>query len=348
MANALPKLQDLETVAGVSVSELITATETHFGVPVIRASCPGGRDRAIFRVHLEDRTLIASRRRNTKGAAREKRILEYVAPCTDHFPQLIGEQNGFLFQTDMGSISLASKLSALKPSEALKIFDQAIVSVFNYQLEIGRPLPEAKVPVLFAKPEKRKYFCDGPIRTAEVFGVPLSGFEPDSVSKEFNPTDASFLKWDNRVANASVATEGTIGWFDFEDSFVGAGFEDLAWIAADEFHAFAFSDIYPLFAKRIEEFHGLAASVVLRRFNLMTTLLIALRTRRIGRHLLKRGRWYTRQEIEHSDRVGAHPTMLKALLLRGMHFAELEKETLPLVQMFDRILDQLSEARLKD
>ena len=337
--------RQVESVSGVEITDLISATETLLGQRVVKASCPGGRDRAIFRVYLEDQTVIVSRRKNTKGAARERRILEHVAPCTDHFPQLIGEHESFLFQTDMGSLSLANQIGALGLAEQKALFDEAIVSVFNYQLHIGRPVPEAEVPVLFQDNAKRVYFCDGPIRTAHVFGLTLDGYDPEKLAIEFAPTDAFFLKWDNRLANASVAPSGHIGWFDFEDSFLGSGFEDLAWLAADEYHALSFEDIYPLFVARIEEFHGLAAPIVLRRFHLMTTLLIALRTRRIGRHLAKRRRWYTREEIEKSDRVGAHPVMTQALLERGMAFAELEKETAPLQPMFAQIKDQLLKAR---
>ncbi|MBO9397642.1 hypothetical protein J7400_13220 [Shimia sp. R9_2] len=335
----------VDRVGGVEVASLISATEKLLGQPVIKASCPGGRDRAVFRMFLEDQTVIVSRRDNTKGAARERRILEHVAPCTDHFPQLIGEHQGFLFQTDMGPVSLANRIGAIRPAEQKALFDDAIVSVFNYQMHIGRPLPQAEVPVLFQDNAKRQYFCDGPIRTASVFGLTLDGYDPDKLAIEFAPTDAFFLKWDNRLANASVAQSGTIGWFDFEDSFVGSGFEDLAWLAADEYHALSFADIYPLFVARIEEYHGLAAPLVLRRFHLMTTLLIALRTRRIGRHLIKRRRWYTRQEIARSDRVGAHPEMVQALLLRGETFAAMEKETWPLVRMFEQIREQLQGAR---
>lgn len=338
--------QKEQKAGGVEITDLISATEKLLGQRVIKASCPGGRDRAVFRMYFEDQTVIVSRRKNTKGAARERRILEYVAPCTDHFPQLIGEHEGFLFQTDMGPVSLASRIGSLELAQQKTLFDEAIVSVFNYQMHVGRPLPEAEVPVLFQNNAKREYFCDGPFRTAEVFGLTLDGYEPDKLAVEFSPTDAFFLKWDNRLANASVAPCGTIGWFDFEDSFVGSGFEDLSWLAADEYHALSFEDIYPLFVARIEEFHGLAAPIVLRRFHLMTTLLIAMRARRIGRHLAKRRRWYTRKEIEKSDRVGAHPVMMQALLQRGMAFAELEAETKPLQPMFAQIGTQLLQARV--
>lgn len=345
MKDVMTDPDHVDHVGGVEVSDLISATEYLLGQPVLKASCPGGRDRAVFRMFLEDRTVIVSRRDNTKGAAREKRILEHLAPLTPHFPQLLGERAGFLFQTDMGPVSLANTMGALPKAERGDLFEQAIVSVFQYQRQIGRPVAAADVPVLFARAQDRRYFVEGPLRTAEVFGAALTGYDPAAIAAEFLPTDAYFLKWDNRFANAAVSDAGIIGWFDFEDSFLGAGYEDLAWLAADEYHALPFAEIYPSFVRRIEEVHGGAAPLVLRRFHLMSSLLIALRVRRIGRHLWKKGRWYTKQEIDRSDRVGAHPDMMQALLLRGQNFAAMEKETWALTSMYQQIHDQLLAAR---
>lgn len=333
-------------VAGVSVDHVINVVEATLGETVIKVACPGGRDRAVFRIYTGTQTVIASCRDYENGAKREARILKHLAPLTDHFPQIIADRDGILVQTDMGDVTVAQDMRNTDTAGRIELMDRAISSVFGYQMDIGHPFPQAEVPVLFEHRKDLGYFVDGPWRTAGVFGVRLPNYDRDAVARHFLPTNACFLKWDNRFANAALSPNGTMGWFDFEDSCLGAGYEDLAWLAADEYPALAFDQIYPLFERQVREHHGIAADMILRRFHIMTTLLIALRTRRIGRHLSKKGKWFTLDEIYRSDRVGAHPTMMQALLKRGQAFAELERETKPLVVMFQDIEARLAGARV--
>ncbi|MCG7492346.1 hypothetical protein [Thalassobius sp. Cn5-15] len=342
------KAEDPETVtevSGVSVDLVVSVVEDTLGETVTKVTCPGGRDRAIFRVYTDTQSVIASRRDYANGAKREARILEHLAPLTDHFPQILANRDDILVQTDMGDVTLAQDMRKTDTAGRIDLMDRAISSVFGYQMDIGHPFPQAEVPVLFEHRKELGYFVDGPWRTAGVFGVRLPNYDRNAVAAHFLPSNACFLKWDNRFANAALSPKGAVGWFDFEDSCLGAGYEDLAWLAADEFPALSFDKIYPLFDRQIRDYHGIAGDMILRRFHIMTTLLISLRTRRIGRHLSKKGKWYTLDEIYRSDRVGAHPSMMQALLKRGKAFAALERETKPLVVMFEDIEARLAGAK---
>jgi hypothetical protein len=340
----LGDISPAQSVAGVDIAELVQTVETALGQPVSKVACPGGRDRAIFRVYMGADSVIVSKRSYAKGAALERRILDHLAPLTNHFPQILADLDGFLIQTDMGVTSLAQSMQNADHAGKLDLFNRAIQSVFSYQMDIGHPFPETEILPLHMKPDDLDYFLQGPLRTGAVFGARMPGFDWETLRIHFQPTDACFVKWDNRVANAALSANGTIGWFDFEDSRLGAGYEDLAWLAADEFPALSFDDIYPLLEAEIAMHHGLAAPIVLRRFHIMSCLLIAMRARRIGRHLQKKGKWYTLAEINRSDRVGAHPDLVRALLKRGQAFAMLEPETKPLKVMFQDIENSLDDA----
>ena len=307
------------------------------GETVTRMTSPGGRDREIYRAYLPTRSVIVSKRSYQTGRAREKDILRVLSPKTHRFAQFVGEADGYLVQSDMGVRRLGAVLIRQSVEDRIATFEAALASILDYQSAIG-PVPEdLGLRVYFEEPDDRRYFAQGPMRTAAHFGVPIPGFDEAAIYDWLEPSREAFIKWDCRAANASVDADGTIGWFDFEDSGQGHGCIDLAWLACDEYLPLSFDQAYPVAKRLILAHYGARGAEVLQRFHIMATMVAALRARKIGRHVTKHGKWFTLKEIDRSDRVGAHPELLRGLLERGARFAALEADTQPLAPMFETI-----------
>lgn len=327
-------------------AQVVAAVEHLTGEPVAKLTCPGGRDRDIYRAYLPGRSVIVSKRDYQSGKAREQAILRSLAPKTRHFAQYIGlSDDGYLVQSDMGVERLGAVLMRQSRPQRKARFARALASITAYQTAIGEVPQDVGLRVLFSDPDRRRYFAEGPMRTAAHFRVPIPGYDPDAIQNWLAPSRAAFVKWDCRAANAAVAEDGTIGWFDFEDAGQGHAVWDLAWLACDEYLPLTDAEILPICRNAIRhQFGDQDAAAENARFDVFSALIIALRVRKIARHVAKRKRWFTLAEIDKSDRVGAHPALLANLLDRGALAAARHRDTACLTPMFQTIKARLMAA----
>ena len=72
--------------------QILDATASHFGQPVLKLTAPGGRSRTSFRAYFADRTVIVSQRKDTAKVAVERQVLAALAGLTDRVPQLWAHQ----------------------------------------------------------------------------------------------------------------------------------------------------------------------------------------------------------------------------------------------------------------
>ncbi len=323
---------------------LVALIEDVFGETVRKISRPGGSNRAVYRVWIGSRTIIANYRPDPARAETERLIQRRLAPRCDRVPAYLGSRDGFTFQADAGVARLNRRINVVQGGARLALARQAVDSILDIQAAaVGTDLPQRLAPIDI-DPAWTARFATGPTRLARMTGKAAPTYDWRAVQRRITPENLRFTKSDCRSGNAALDPQGHLRWFDFEQSGLRHGAEDLAWLAADE--------IWPV---PMAEMHGIVRDITARRephdhpdymdmFEVYTALQLSRRLRLILIEA-QNGGWVSQRRAAKYDFVGTDPRLGARLARGGVWLAAQNPMTAPWVGLFEHVARLFDDVR---
>lgn len=220
---------------GAERSTLVRRAERLLGTAVQDVSYPGGRSRKSIRLHLADRTVIATRRKNDLRGRLERGVLAELSRAGAPVPAILAADDEVLIQQDVGNRRLSEVVSALPPMQALGWLDKASASLHAIHQAADRRELGHKVAAIGLDLDWRRRLAQTPLRLAHHLGLPLPDVPVDAIAAALEPAGSGFVKWDSRPGNAVVGDDGAVVWIDWEHSGSRDRLDDLAWLVCDEY-----------------------------------------------------------------------------------------------------------------
>lgn len=320
-----------------------------------RVTFPAGRSRRSARVHLPDRTVIVTARRNPARAAHECHILRALGAAGAPVPAVLAWRDGWLIQEDVGSTRLTHRLLQGTSAEIALALDAALDALARCQaagrqagLSNGRAL-------LGMTAEWRAGLVATPERLGVATGIAAPSFDAARLAERIRPPSVTFIKWDARPGNAILRDDGRVFWFDWEHAGLRAPLDDLVWLLGDEFLGGEFpggqfpGGQFPgeepdleteVLARWGEVFSdGIAQDEAHDYLVTMLCLHASVRLSRILSYHRRDGRWWDRDRLLRDDLAGVDRACALALCVRARRWADQTGPTRPLAGWFDALGD---------
>ncbi len=318
----------------LSTDALVALIETFFGERVTQISRPGGPRRAVYRVWLGARTIIAGYRRDTRVAETERLVQRRLAPICDRVPVFLGSRDGFVFQSDAGADRLNRRINLARGAARLALARQAVQSLIEIQQAAGATdLPRRMRPIDMT-PDWCAHFATGPARLAAMTGMGAPDYDAGAVQARITPDVLRFTKSDCRSGNGALDTQGRLRWFDFELSGLRHGAEDMAWLAADEIWPVTMPEMHAIVAETAAARAPGGSDDYMDMFEVYTALQISRRLRLILTEA-RSGGWVPQRRSVKYDYVGADPKLGARLADKGAWLAARNPMSAPWVAVFE-------------
>ena len=311
-----------ETPRRLAPHRIAELAEAHFGEPVEAISAPGGRQRDSVRLHFLDRTVIASHRRSDARRLREQQLLEALSAHGAPVPEYLGSHEGLIFQSDAGPDRLTSAL-ADTPADTAFAAMRALEALRGAAERAG--LTKTLAPAGL-DPSWLRRFAKAPLRLSERLGVDAPTYRPGVLIRALSTKERRFIKWDARPGNGALSARGVI-WFDWEQSGLREGVEDIAILVADEFWPLS-----PDTSLEIAREAGARVTPMLPRY---ATFQAATRLSLIASQKAEEG-WVSLDAAIHYDFIGAHPDLVTRLAEHGANWAAKDDATAPIAPWFEK------------
>ncbi len=303
-----------------------------FGTHVEKMTAPGGRKRASIRVHLPDRTVIATYRPASRRRDMELRVLRRLSEEGAGVPKLLGVHDNILFQSDAGSRRLTSELVRCRNEDLEHLVTRTYESLWEIKAAARRSGLVADVPPVATGLEWLRDFTHEARNLSSRLAIRSPRLKLAPLAQSLVTLPVEFIKWDARPGNASVQDDGSIVWFDWEHAGRRRGVEDFAFLLGDEFWTLPPTKSLSLFARSCP--HDPDTLVpLLRRFS---TMQIVQRISLIESQQRKHG-WNREDRARRYDRIGTAPELLRRLRDHGVEMALMDPQTEPLVDWFDDV-----------
>ncbi|RMH39713.1 MAG: hypothetical protein D6688_13735 [Alphaproteobacteria bacterium] len=312
--------------------EIARIARRHFGAEVLRITAPGGAGRDSLRVHLPDRTVIATCRATPGRRDRERLVLKALSAAGAPVPRVLGVAEGVLFQEDLGRRRLSVELLRTSGGEVEAHAVAAIAALEAIRGAAARTDLPRRLRPIGTGPDWRAEFVAAPARLAATVGLRPPELDADRLLRLVGTGQRVIVKWDARPGNAVVRPDGSVAWFDWELVGLRHGVEDIAWLAADEF--------WPLgrqaTLRAAERVGALRDDRGRRVLGLFAALHGARRLSLIARHRLAEG-WIAAETALRYDRVGRAPDLARGLARRLVDWADADALTRPLVPFYKTV-----------
>lgn len=298
------------------------AAWTTCGARVQHVSFPGGKARESIRLHLGDgRTVIATRRDKKESAEREVEVLQRLHRAGAPVPGVLAYDRDILLQEDVGDRRASAAVYGAAPDAVAGVLDAAIDSLARLQRAAEAASLADAVPQLGAEAEWRRAVAETPLRLAKAFELSEPVLDVDAVSAAIDIRQPSFIKWDARLGNAAIGTDGRVFWFDFEHCGARNALDDLAWLLGDEYLPDVPEIEARIFDARLDDFapdgeDGEAA----RYLADFGTLHIAMRLALLLTRQAKVG-WVDAKDGADRDKIGASRDLTAAMARRAARWA---------------------------
>lgn len=310
---------------------IVESAERVFGRKVDRISTPGGKNRASYRVHFSDRSVIATLRPNFRRTHLEAFTLKRLAPYCDDIPRCLGTDGEILFQSDVGSNRLNRAIADSAPRERIDLAAEAVASIFRIQNAGRRAGLRDILPHLGQNRGWIESLVDAATVLRRLSQGRSSAIDTDAVCDGLAVPATQFLKWDCRSGNAALDAEGRMRWFDFEYSGIRHGAEDLAWLIGDEAWPVPADRMQAIVIDAFDPGIGYGLDDYLDYLALYTTFHCLQRLQLVVGEADKRG-WLSKRRIRKYDDVGAHPEFAAQLCRSGRFFAGRARLTAPIAK----------------
>lgn len=287
------------------------------GRTVQRVSAPGGRSRRSVRVHLEDGgTLIATRRETPARAETEAALLQALGVAGAPVPRAVAFRDGLLLQEDAGRMRLSTRMAQADPDGRRDLAVAAAGALEACRRAVAaRPDLLAAMPGLGTRRGWAEQLTARPVFLSGDLGVAPPAFDVEALTSALTHRPARFTRWEARLGDAAVRSDGTVVWFDWTLFGRRAGVEDLAWLLADDHWRLGLDDSRAAFAA--------AADLDAAGWALVRRMAVLLMTRRIDamHRALTAGGWQDADEALRLDGRGALRDPLADIARRGAEIA---------------------------
>jgi hypothetical protein len=316
------------------LARIVASAENHFGREVRKVTAPGGEGRASFRLHFDDRDVIATLRPNFRRTHLEAFVLESLGAHCDDIPRCLGVDGEILFQSDVGRRRLNQDIVRHEPAARMDLAAQAVAGIFRFQAaarktELGRMLPH-----LGANADWVANFVDA-IEALQPYsgGIPAA-FDRNAAGLAVARPGLQFVKWDCRSGNAAIGADNRLRWFDFEYSGMRHGAEDFAWLIGDEAWPIAPEDMVDVMIDAFDPHCGHDIAAYLEYLSVYLTFHSVQRFKLIVKEAKKRG-WLSKERVRKYDDAGVHPEFAVQILKVGRYFSAQSRITAPLTANLD-------------
>ncbi len=328
------------------IEPLVRRIETVLGASVRKLTRPGGPDRPVLRAYLADHSVIVLARTEATEAEKERAVLRALAPETRHVPELIVHADGLTVLSDGGTDRLPVALWRARPEDRLPLVLRAIDALLDVQRAARRVRLPPQVAPLGTAPDWIAHYVRGPRRMAKMLGLEAPPYDTDALEAALAVPDPAFVKWDARAANAAIAPDGHLTWFDFEHCGLRQGAEDIGWLISDEVFPLDLARDFDTIAQHVAAEDRKRADARLGMLEVFAVLQASFRLRVVLNEVREKG-WTKQRHILAEDLVGADPYMAERLARNGAALARRRADTRPLADLFLRTADRFAEARTR-
>lgn len=324
------------------MDRIVQAAEDFFGEEVERVSAPGGEGRASYRLHFEDRDIIATLRPNFRRTHLEAHVLRELSAHSQDLPRVLGVDGEILFQSDVGRRRLNQLAARSAPDRQLELAAEAVAAIFRIHSAARKTGLNGMMPHLGANDAWIANFVNA-VDALQPYsqGIPEE-FDRAAVSEAVRQPGRQFIKWDCRSGNAAIGPDDRLRWFDFEYSGLRHGAEDFAWLIGDEAWPVAPDQMADVMIDAFDPGCGHAIADYLEYMSLYTALHCVQRFKLIVKEARKRG-WLSKQKVLKYDDAGVHPDFAVQICRTGRYYAAQSRLTAPLARNFDGALQAFKE-----
>jgi hypothetical protein len=305
--------------------------EAIFGQTVDRVTAPGGSSRDSLRVHMADRTVIATQRKYPGRARMEIEVLQALTAQGAPVPRYLGGEGQVFFQEDAGSRRLSAELLRQTEAGLTDAAARAFEGLLRIQAAGRRAGLAARVPALGTGRTWIEGFVSTPIAASPGFGIAAPRIDRMALADTLDVPAETFLKWDARPGNGAIGAGGDVLWFDWEHCGRRQGMEDFAWLAGDEFWPIPPETVVPILSQVLPA-EGRAYN--LRWLGLYITFHIVQRLVLIRKRYDKAG-WVDPARAMRYDKIGTDGALAQRLCRHGAGWADRDGATRPMVPWFD-------------
>jgi hypothetical protein len=321
----------------VFADEAAAACERLLDRKATNVDWPASRSRRSVRVHLEDLTVIATRRKRRERSMLEANVLKTLHEHGAAVPAVLAYDGVWLVQEYLAGERLPHVLMECDSARAHELLSSAASGLARIH-EIGADTElHEKVVRLGTADSWLRDLIDTTNRIGEALGAPAPDLDVDGLVQLLRAGEPCFLKWDARPGNAVVRPDGSIGWFDWEHCGARNALDDFAWLLADEY---------------VPDVKGLADIAVANApadispdnareyFQTYATFHTAVRLALIV-HYKDGGEWWDEAMCLAEDKVRVTAGGAAVLCARGAEFAIGTDRTAPLARWFGAIAERL-------
>ncbi|MEX3316056.1 hypothetical protein [Sulfitobacter sp. PS-8MA] len=313
-------------------AQIVDAARKHFGQEVARVSAPGGENRSSFRLHLAERTVIATLRPNFRRTHLEAHVLTELGRHCSDLPQCLGVVGEIMFQSDVGKRRLNVEIAQVDGPAQLDLAAEAVAGIFRIHGAARQTELNEIMPHLGNNKDWVLNFVDA-VDFLQGLGGISDQFDRIAAYERIDAPARQFVKWDCRSGNAAIGRDGKLRWFDFEYAGLRHGAEDIAWLIGDEAWPLAPQDMVDVVIDAFDPTCGIALPDYLDYLSVYLTFHAVQRLKLISKEAKKRG-WLSKDRIRRYDDAGVHPEFAAQICRVGAYFSDQSELTAPLTPNF--------------
>lgn len=321
----------------VFADEAADACARLLGRKATNVDWPASRSRRSVRVHLDDLTVIATRRKRRERSMLEANVLKTLHEHGAAVPAVLAYDGVWLIQEYLAGERLPHVLMDCDPARAHELLSSAAAGLARIH-QIGNETElQGRVVRLGAADSWLQGLIDTPNRIGEALEAPAPGLDVDGLVQLLRAGEPCFLKWDARPGNAVVRDDGSIGWFDWEHCGARNALDDFAWLLADEYvpPVPGLADIAVANAPA-----EMAPDAAREYFLTYATFHTAVRLALVV-HYKDGEEWWDEAMCLAEDKVRVTAGGARVLCARGAEFATGTARTAPLARWFEAIAQRL-------
>ncbi|MEL6998926.1 MAG: phosphotransferase [Pseudomonadota bacterium] len=313
-----------------------TRVESLTGASIEAVEFPGGKSRSTIRLLLSNgETVFATARRRSSQSTQELKILwalkKYGASC----PHVVGVEEGFFLQSDVGSQRMSEALADATEAERFTLLNSALRSLASIHRALQLAGLSDELTEIGGSREARLHRTRLPLSLAEKLGLPKPDLNHEAIAERLAVLDDAAIKFDSRPANAIVGEGGAITWIDWDRAGRRNLADDLVCLFADEYMTHSPDTEEKLLGLHAQTFSGKRSLQDTQDYvRIAGCLHCCFRLELILKKFRENGRWSDAQKCLQKDRVGSSPEYVARLCQTGARWAGSTVETRNLEAFF--------------
>lgn len=310
------------------------------GLSIAAIGYPGGRSRNSVRLIMSDQsTIFATARPMNNRSTRELDLLWTLERAGVPCPAVLGVDEGFFLQSDVGtqrlSDALAAPISGYRRRDLVNAGLRALADARSALADAGF---SERLEPRFPSIEKRLDRANLPLKLAQIAGLPRADYDPDVLAAGLELTCEVAVKADARPANAIVTEAGEIAWIDWDRAKCGSPLDDLISLLCDEYMVLPGEFESAIVTQQVLECSDDDFAEGAEAYACYEGVLkCCRRLDLIVEKLLEKGAWWDADLCLAEDRSGVSVLYVDRLCARGSRWSRRRPETAGLAEFFEKL-----------